>query len=109
MKKRRFWEIGAFIAAGLLILFGAVATVMGINGYNTTRDAIKDEGITFGTTDDPAVAKYASQWAGDQVTNGDQARVREGHAHAHAGGHRRVDVRGDGPLPVRSEAERSRR
>ena len=48
---------------------------MGVNGYNTTRDAIKAEGITFGSADDPAVAKHAEQWAGEQVATGDQARA----------------------------------
>ena len=75
MKRRRFWEIGGFVAGGVLILFGVVAIIMGANGYNTTRDAIKAEGITFGSADDPAVAKYAEQWAGEQVTTGDQARA----------------------------------
>ena len=75
MKRRRFWEIGGFVAGGVLILFGVVAIIMGVNGYNTTRDALKAEGITFGTADDPAVAKYAEQWAGEQVTTGDQARA----------------------------------
>jgi hypothetical protein len=75
MKRRRYWEIGGFLAGGLLIVFGIVAIFMGINGYNTTRDAIKGEGITFGTADDPAVAKYAEQWAGQQVETGDQARA----------------------------------
>ena len=75
MKGRGFWEIGGFLAGGVLILFGIVAIFMGINGFNTTRDSIKGEGITFGTADDPAVAKYADQWAGQQVTNGDQARA----------------------------------
>ena len=75
MKGKRYWEIGGFIAGGVLILFGVVALFLGANGYNTTRDAIKGEGITFGTADDPAVAKYASQWAGEQVTTGDQARA----------------------------------
>jgi len=75
MKRRRFWEIGGFVAGGVLILFGVVAIIMGVNGYNTTRDALKAEGITFGTADDPAVAKYADQWAGEQVTTGDQARA----------------------------------
>ena len=75
MKRRRFWEIGGFLAGGLLILFGVVAIIMGVNGYNTTRDAIKGEGITFGSADDPAVAKYAEKWAGEQVTTGDQARA----------------------------------
>ena len=75
MKRRRYWEIGGFLAGAVLIVFGVVAIFMGVNGYNTTRDSIKNEGITFGTADDPAVAKYADQWAGEQVTTGDQARA----------------------------------
>src|SRR6187549_2776223 len=75
MKGKKIWEIGGFVAGGVLILFGVVANIMGVNGYNTTRDAIKAEGITFGTADDPAVAKYADQWAGQQVTTGEQARA----------------------------------
>jgi hypothetical protein len=75
MKGRGYWEIGGFLAGGVLILFGVVAIFMGANGFNTTRDAIKGEGITFGLADDPAVAKYADQWAGEQVTTGDQARA----------------------------------
>jgi len=75
MKGRTVWEIGGFIAGGVLIIFGAVAIFLGVTGFTTTRDAIKDEGITFGTTDDPAVAKYAEQWAGQQVKTGDQARA----------------------------------
>ena len=75
MKGKRFWEIGGFIAGAVLIAFGTVAIFLGASGFMTTRDAIKDEGITFGSTDDPAVAKYAEQWAGEQVTTGDQARA----------------------------------
>jgi len=75
MKDRRLWEIGGFIAGGVLIVFGVVAIFLGVTGYTTTRDAIKDEGITFGSADDPAVAKHASQWAGEQVATGDQARA----------------------------------
>jgi hypothetical protein len=75
MKRKRYWEIGGFLAGAVLILFGVVAVFMGVNGYNTTRDAIKAEGITFGPASDPAVAKYADQWAGQQVTTGDQARA----------------------------------
>jgi hypothetical protein len=75
MKRGKYWEIGGFLAGGLLIVFGVAAIFMGVNGYNTTRDSIKGEGITFGTADDPAVAKYAEQWAGQQVKTGDQARA----------------------------------
>jgi hypothetical protein len=75
MKGKRIWEIGGFLAGAVLILFGVAAIFMGVNGYNTTRDSIKAEGIAFGTADDPAVAKYADQWAGEQVTTGEQARA----------------------------------
>ena len=75
MSHRRVWEIGGFVAGGLLLIFGVVAIILGVNGYNTTRDSIKGEGITFGAADDPAVAKYAEQWAGEQVTTGEQARA----------------------------------
>jgi hypothetical protein len=75
MKGRRVWEIGGFVAGGVLIVFGVVAIFLGVNGFTTTRDAITDEGITFGTADDPAVAQYAEQWAGEQVKTGDQARA----------------------------------
>lgn len=75
MKGRGYWEVGGFLAGGVLILFGIVAIFMGVTGFTTTRDALKDEGITFGSTEDPAVAKYADQWAGEQVTTGDQARA----------------------------------
>jgi hypothetical protein len=75
MNGKRLWEVGGFIAGGVLIVFGVVAIFLGVSGFTTTRDAIKDEGITFGSIDDPAVANHASQWAGEQVTTGDQARA----------------------------------
>ncbi len=77
MKGRRFWEIGGFVAGGVLIVFGAVAIFMGINGMTTVRDSIKDEQIFFSTEDagDEATAQYASQWYGEQVTSGEQARA----------------------------------
>jgi hypothetical protein len=75
MKGNKAWEIGGFLAGGVLILFDIVAIFMGVNGFNTTRDSIKQEGITFGSADDPAVARYAETWAGEQVTTGDQARA----------------------------------
>ena len=31
-----------------MIVFGVAAIFMGVTGFNTTRDAIKDEGIVFG-------------------------------------------------------------
>ena len=84
MKRNKMWEIGGFIAGGMLIVFGVVAIVLGVTGFTTTRDAIKNEGITFGTADDPAVAKHADQWAGEQVKTGDQARAFAQIIHEHA-------------------------
>ena len=75
MKGSRFWEIGGFIAGGVLILFGIGAIVLGVNGYTTVRDGIEQEQIVFAEADDPAVAKHAEQWAGEQVKTGDQARA----------------------------------
>jgi hypothetical protein len=72
---RRLWEIGGFVAGGLLIAFGVVAIYMGVDGRNTVRDSLKQEQIFFGTTDDPAVAEYADQWAEEQVLTGEQARA----------------------------------
>ena len=73
---KRYWEIGGFVAGAILIAFGVVAIYMGVDARNTVRDSLKQEQITFGTADDPAVAKYAEQWAGEQVTTGEQARAQ---------------------------------
>ncbi len=77
MKGKSFWEIGGFLAGGVLILFGIVAIFMGVNGYATVRDSIKDEGIVFSTAEDEDAAtdRYASAWYGEQVKTGEQARA----------------------------------
>jgi hypothetical protein len=75
MNARRLLEIGGILAGALLIAIGVGALFIGIDAYNTTRDSIKQENISFGTADDPAVAEHAEQWAGEQVTTGDQARA----------------------------------
>jgi hypothetical protein len=48
---------------------------MGVDGRSTVRDSLKQEQIYFGEASDPAVAKHADQWAGQQVKTGDQARA----------------------------------
>jgi hypothetical protein len=75
MNGRRILEWGGIVAGAILIAFGGVAVYMGVDGHNTVRDSLKQEQIYFGDASDPAVAKYASQWAGDQVRTGDQARA----------------------------------
>jgi hypothetical protein len=77
MKGRRLWEIGGFVAGAVLIVFGAAAIYMGVDGRNTVRDSLKDEMVFFSTAEDEDAAtdKYASEWYGEQVTSGDQARA----------------------------------
>ena len=47
---RKLFEYGGAVAAVVLIAFGVVAIVMGVNGRNTVRDSIKQEQIV-GTPD----------------------------------------------------------
>ncbi len=42
---RKFFEIGGLVAAAVLIAFGVVAIVMGVNGRSTVRDSLKLEQI----------------------------------------------------------------
>jgi hypothetical protein len=72
---KKLSEWGGIAAGIVLIAFGIGAIYMGIDGRTTVRDSIKQEMITFGSADDPAVAKHASQWAEEQVTTGEQARA----------------------------------
>ncbi|MCZ7589824.1 MAG: hypothetical protein M5U27_13405 [Gaiella sp.] len=101
MNTRRILEWGGLAASIVLIVFGVAALYMGIDGRSVVRDSIKQEQITFGDASDPAVAKHAEQWAGEQVANGDQARafakVMREHQLESTGG---ADVRADGPLPA---------
>ena len=54
---RKLFEIGGIMAGLVLVLFGAAAIYMGVDGRSTVRDSLKQEQITFGAADDPAVAK----------------------------------------------------
>ena len=84
MRMRKPFEIGGIIAGVVLIAFGAAAIYMGVDGRGTVRDSLKQEQIVFGAADDPAVAKFAPQWADEQVTNGTQARAFAEVIHEHA-------------------------
>ena len=77
MKGSRLVEIGGFVAGAVLIVFGIAAIYMGVDGRSTVRDSLKDEQVFFSTAEDqdPATDKYASQWYGEQVTSGEQARA----------------------------------
>ena len=85
---RKFMEIGGVIAAAVLIAFGVVALVLGVNGRSTVRNSIKQEKIVGSNDMTPvAIAKEAKgaklpasialptcTVAGKAVTNGTRAR-----------------------------------
>lgn len=75
MNARRILEWGGLAAGVVLIAFGTAAIYMGVDGRDTVRDSLKQEQIFFGEATDPAVAKHAEKWAGDQVVSGEQARA----------------------------------
>ena len=81
---RKLFEIGGIIAGVVLVVFGVAAIYMGFDGRSTVHDSLEQEKIVFGAADDPAVAKFASQWADEQVTDGTQARAFAKVIHEHA-------------------------
>ena len=52
---RKLFEVGGIVATAVLIIFGVVAIVMGVNGRNTVQDSLKLEQIV-GTPDMNATA-----------------------------------------------------
>ena len=87
---RKLFSLGGIIAGLALVIFGAAAIYMGVDGRTTVRDSLKQEQISFGAADDPAVAKHASEWAEQPVQTGAQARafaqIMREHALEGAGG-----------------------
>ncbi len=81
---RKLFQIGGMFAGLVLVIFGAAAIYMGVDGRATVRDSLKQEQIVFGAADDPAVAKHASQWADKSLTTGTQARAFAKVMHEHA-------------------------
>jgi hypothetical protein len=81
---RKLFEIGGIVAGAVLVMFGAAAIYMGVDGRATVRDSLKQEQIVFGAADDPAVAQFAAQWADQPVENGTQARAFAQIMHEHA-------------------------
>jgi hypothetical protein len=81
---RKLFVIGGIVAGLVLVTFGAAAISMGIDGRTTVRDSLKQEQIVFGAADDPAVAKFAAQWADKPLQTGTQARAFAQIMHEHA-------------------------
>jgi hypothetical protein len=64
MSGTRLWEIGGFISGAVLILFGAGALYLGINGYQTVGDELSKEAIVGGSDMAPAEIQKAASEAG---------------------------------------------
>ena len=64
MKGRRVWEIGGFVSGAVLIVFGIVAIVLGVNGYRTVQDELKKEYIVGGSDMTPDEIRAGAEEAG---------------------------------------------
>jgi len=96
---RKLLEIGGLVAAAVLIVFGVVAIVMGVNGRSTVASELKQQQIT-GTPDmTPALIKSEAvkaglgiskislptkSVAGLAINSGDRARTFAGYMRIHA-------------------------
>jgi hypothetical protein len=65
---RKAFEIGGFVAAAVLIAFGIVAIVMGVNGRQTVNNSLSHEYIVAGADMTPSAIKAEAQKAG--ITSG---------------------------------------
>jgi hypothetical protein len=64
MNRTRLWEIGGLISGAVLIVFGAVALYLGINGYQTVGDELTKESIVGGSDMAPAEIQKSASEAG---------------------------------------------
>ena len=95
---RKVFEIGGIVATVVLIVFGAAAIFMGVNGRNTVRDSLKLEQIV-GTPDMNATAIAAeakaaglppslklptANLAGKPINTGQRARAFASYMRIHA-------------------------
>jgi hypothetical protein len=61
---RKFLEIGGLIAGAVLIVFGAVAIAMGVDGRSTVRDSLAAEQIVGSDDMTPSAIRVAAEEAG---------------------------------------------
>jgi hypothetical protein len=96
---RKALEIGGFISAAVLIVFGVVAIVMGVNGRNTVNSSLSHEYIVAGSDMTPTaikaeaqksgIASAVKQWptmniAGKTIDTGPEAQAMAQYMHIHA-------------------------
>lgn len=68
MNRTRLWKIGGLISGVVLIVFGAAALYLGINGYRTVGDELTKEQIVGGSDMSPAEIQKAASEAGLSAT-----------------------------------------
>jgi hypothetical protein len=96
---RKFFEIGGLVAAAVLVVFGAVAIAMGVNGRSTVNKSLQNEYIVGSSDMTPSaikaeaqksgVASAVHQWPTQSVANqkidtGAKARLMAQYMHIHA-------------------------
>jgi hypothetical protein len=96
---RKFFEIGGLVAAAVLVVFGAVAIAMGVNGRSTVNKSLSNEYIVGSADMTPSAIKAEAQkagiassvkeWPSESVANqkidtGAKARAMAQYMHIHA-------------------------
>lgn len=96
---RKAFEIGGMVTAVVLVAFGVVAIVMGVNGRSTVNSSLQNEYIVGGSDMTPSAIKAEAQKAGitsavkqwptmsvaDQtIDTGPEARAMSQYMHIHA-------------------------
>jgi hypothetical protein len=96
---RKLFEIGGVVAAAILVAFGVVAIVMGLNGRSTVTDTLKQEKIVGSPDMTPAAIKAEAKEAGlavdkikfptravagKEINSGDRAHAFAGYMRIHA-------------------------
>jgi hypothetical protein len=96
---RKLFEVGGLVAAVVLIVFGAVAVTMGINGRNTVSKSLKSEFIVGSADMTPSAIRAEAQKAGiasavkdwptrsvanQTINTGAKARAMAQYMHIHA-------------------------
>ena len=69
---RKFFEYGGWVAGAVLIVFGVIAIVMGVNGRNEVRNSLAAQQITAG--DDAAEITNGKLQPGALINTGAKAR-----------------------------------
>ncbi len=92
-------EIGGFVAAAVLVVFGVVAIAMGVNGRQTVNNSLSHEYIVAGSDMTPSaikaeaqkagIASSVKQWptmdiAGKTIDTGPEAQAMAQYMHIHA-------------------------